>query len=235
MVKFVGAGQGAKALVAEIIVGELARHIGLPVPELALVEVDVSFGRTEPDPEIQDLLRTSHGTNVGMRLLGGALNYDPVAAVDLVTPELAARIVWLDAFVMNIDRTARNTNLMVVDEQVWLIDHGAALYFHHDWNRATPESIVRPLSQIDQHVLLPVAADLGDAHQAMSRALDRRVLAAVLAAVPDELLMHAPHGVAPDFGSPAQCRDAYIAALGQRLETRAFAVIAEQARCEAQA
>ena len=133
VVKFRGAGQGAKVLVAELIVGLLAQSLGLPVPELALVDVSDRFGRSEPDPEIQELLRRSHGTNVGLRYLEGAFNFDQSAAGDLISPELAARIVWLDAYTTNPDRTAHNPNLLVCQRRPWLIDHGAALYAHHDW------------------------------------------------------------------------------------------------------
>src|ERR1700738_813276 len=134
VVKFRGAGQGAKVLVAELIVGGLAMRLGLPTPDLALVDVSSRFGRSEPDPEIQELLRRSHGTNVGLRYLDGAFNFDLSAAGDLVTPELAARIVWLDPLHTKPARTARNPNMLVWERGLWLIDHGAALYAHHDWD-----------------------------------------------------------------------------------------------------
>src|SRR5919204_1503955 len=131
VVKFRGAGQGPKALVAELIVGLLAERLDRPVPQLALVHLPAAFGGSEPDPEIQDLLRGSHGLNVGLRYLDGAFNFDPAAAGDVITSGFAARVVWLDALVTNPDRTHRNPNLLVWDRRPWLIDHGAALYVHH--------------------------------------------------------------------------------------------------------
>src|SRR5215212_154607 len=133
VVKFRGAGQGAKVLVAELVVGLLADALGFPVPELAVVQVPPPFGRSEPDPEIQDILRKSHGANVGLRYLDGAFNFDGMAAGELVSPRLASELVWFDALVTNPDRTHRNPNLLVWDRRPWLIDHGAALYAHHDW------------------------------------------------------------------------------------------------------
>src|SRR5262245_5532268 len=133
VVKFRGAGQGAKALIAELLVGLLAERVGLPVPPLAVIDLPEVFGRTEPDPEIQDILRGSRGLNVGLRYLDGAFNFDLAAAGDLVTEDLATRLVWLDALVTNPDRTARNPNLLVAEGRIWLIDHGGTLYAHHDW------------------------------------------------------------------------------------------------------
>src|SRR5829696_5398312 len=130
VLKFRGAGQGIKALVAEVIAGELARALGLRVPELVLVELDPLLGRAEPDPEIQDLLLASGGLNLGVDFLPGALSFDPAAEPD-VDPELAASVVWLDALVTNPDRTAKNVNVLLWHGRLWLIDHGAALYFHH--------------------------------------------------------------------------------------------------------
>lgn len=188
VVKFRGAGQGVPALVAELVVGELAREAGLPVPELGLVEVDPVFGRTEPDPEIQDLLRASHGTNVGMAYLEGAFNFDPRAAGDFVSSELAAEIVWLDAFVTNPDRTHRNPNLLIQDRRPWLIDHGAALYHHHDWTRVDDARTVAPFSRIGDHVLLAGADDAGAADDRIAARLDDDVFERVMARVPDDLL-----------------------------------------------
>ncbi len=232
VVKFLGAGQGARALVAEIVVGELARRLGLPVPELALVDVPSSFGRTERDPEIQDLLKASVGANLGMRFVEGALNFDPVAAADLVTPETAAEIVWLDAFTTNIDRTARNPNMLVADERIWLIDHGAALYFHHNWKGVTPQSMQRPFPAIGKHILLSLAGSIVEADDRLAGRLDEQVVAEVLELVPDELLMHAPEGVTPAFEDAAANRAAYVDALGARLEERAFVDVAERLRTE---
>lgn len=188
VVKFRGAGQGARALVAEVLVGELAREIGLPVPHLAEIRIDPLFGRTEPDPEIQDLLRGSHGSNIGMTYLEGAFNFDVAAAGDLVSPEMAAEIVWLDAFVTNPDRTARNPNLMVHDRRPWLIDHGAALYHHHDWARVDDRRIAAPFPLIRDHVLLAVAADVGEADERIGARIDAATFDAIVERVPDELL-----------------------------------------------
>src|SRR5919108_3710825 len=154
VVKFRGAGQGPKALVAELLVGLMAGALDLQVPDLALVDLPPPFGRSEPDPEIQDLLRASHGLNVGIRYLDGAFNFDPAAAGDVITPDFAARLVWLDALVTNPDRTHRNPNLLVWDRRPWLIDHGAALYVHHHWANATPEKTRGPFPLVANHVLL---------------------------------------------------------------------------------
>lgn len=230
VVKFVGAGQGARALIAEIIVGETARALGLPVPELALIDIDASFGRTEADPEIQDLLKASVGVNLAMRYLDGAFNFDPVAASDLVDPQVAADIVWLDAFAMNIDRTARNPNMLVHDDGLVLIDHGAALYFHHNWRNVTDASMQRPFAPIASHVLLPAAADLVAADVRAKDRLNTEGVRAIVDLVPDELLMHAPPGMDPPFDSPEANRQAYVDALTARLDTDAFAEAAEAAR-----
>jgi hypothetical protein len=232
-VKFLGAGQGARALVAELIVGQLARHLGLPMPDLAVVEVEEGFGRAEPDPEIQDILKGSVGPNVGLRFLDGALPYDPVAAADLVTPELAADVVWLDALTTNIDRTARNPNLLVVGRPpaLWLIDHGAALYFHHDWATVDEARARAPFAAIREHVLLPRASSVEEADARLAPRLSDDVLEAIVGAVPDALLMHAPPGLFPPFPSAEGNRAAYLAYFRARLDApRAWAAEAERAR-----
>jgi hypothetical protein len=167
VVKFRGAGQGAKALVAEALVAQIANHIGLPVPQPVVLDLAEGFGRGEPDPEIQDILRGSVGANFGLAYLAGALAFDPAVDSALVSPELAADIIWLDAYVTNIDRTARNTNLLVCNQRLWLIDHGAALFFHHRWV-GWEQRIQSPFPQIADHVLLPLAGDVraADARQA---------------------------------------------------------------------
>lgn len=182
VLKFRGAGQGPRALIAELVGGELARAAGLRVPELVFAELDAAFGRTEGDEEIQDLLRASEGLNLGLHYLSGALTYDP--AVVPVEAALASRIVWLDAFLTNVDRTARNTNMLLWHHDLWLIDHGAALYFHH--NRETwAEQAVRPFSMIRQHVLLPRALALREAHSHMTACLTEEVIRSVVALIPD--------------------------------------------------
>jgi hypothetical protein len=229
VVKFRGAGQGARALIAEILVGELARELGLPVPPMALVEVPEALGRTERDPEIQDLLRASRGANVGVRYLEGAFNFDLRAAGDLVSEALATDLVWFDALVMNPDRSPRNPNLMVHEGRPWLIDHGAALYPHFAWDRVDEASTRAPFPRIVEHVLLGRSGDLlaGDRERAatlLEGGLDR-----ALARVPDELL--ADPLLAVEFPSVEAHRDRYRDWLRTRLEApRAFASAAEEAR-----
>jgi hypothetical protein len=223
VVKFRGAGQGAKVLVAELIVGLIAAHVGLPVPELAIVDVGDRFGRSEPDPEIQDLLRKSHGTNVGARYLEGAFNFDGVAAGDLISPELAARVVWLDAFTTNPDRTPHNPNLLVWQRRPWLIDHGAALYAHHDWGSVDEARTVTSFPLIRSHVLLAAAGDIAAADAECAVRLSGGVIEAVLDAVPDELYLDRA-GAPAEFASAADARERYRTYLARRLlAPRAFA------------
>jgi hypothetical protein len=228
VVKFRGAGQGPKALVAELVVGLMAGALGLPVPQLALVDLPPPFGRSEPDPEIQDLLRRSHGLNVGLRYLDGAFNFDPTAAGELVTPEFAARLVWLDALATNPDRTHRNPNLLVWNRRPWLIDHGAALYVHHDWASATPEKVRGPFPLIAGHVLLARTDGLDRADAESAAALTDETLRGILDLLPDELLE------APELereGAPAMHRTRYHEYLTARLQApRAFHEAAVEAR-----
>lgn len=223
VVKFRGAGQGVKALIAELIVGEIARRLGLRIPELVFCQLDECFGRTEPDEEIQDLLRASTGRNLGLHYLSGSVTFDPI--VTTIDARLASQIVWLDAFTLNVDRTARNTNLLMWHRALWLIDHGAALYVHHagpGWEAPRP----RPFPQIKNHVLLPQATELA-AVDADSRArLTPTDLRAIVAAVPDEWLLAA----APDSTAAAQ-RAAYAQFLEDRLAASfTFVQEAEDAR-----
>jgi hypothetical protein len=219
VVKFRGAGQGAKVLVAEIIVSGLAVALGLPTPEVALVDISPRFGRSEPDSEIQELLRRSHGTNVGIRYLEGAFNFDPKAAGDLVSPALAADVVWLDALTTNPDRTARNPNLMIFNREPWLIDHGAALYAHHDWVSVNDDRTRTPFPLIRSHVLLAGAGDLAAADAANAAKLTSDVIARVVSNVPDDLLMDTATG-APDFPSADDARARYVRYLVERIEHR---------------
>ncbi|HEU4640870.1 MAG TPA: HipA family kinase [Gemmatimonadaceae bacterium] len=224
--KFRGAGQGAKALVAELIAGLIARELALPTPELALIEVPPPFGRGEPDPEIQDLLRASHGLNVGARYLDGAFNFDPAAAGECVSPELAADVVWFDALLTNPDRTHRNPNLLIWRREPWLIDHGATLYAHHDWSAVDEARARTPFPLIAQHVLLARAGDIERADARLAPRLGEAVLREVLARVPDALLAHAGGAT-----SPAAARERYIEYLGTRLRApRAFVAEAAAAR-----
>ena len=223
--KFRGAGQGARALVAEILVGSLAEALDIPMPEMVLVDLDESFGRTERDPEIQDILRGSRGLNVGHRYLEGALNFDPVA--DEVDTDFATRTVWLDALVSNIDRTARNPNLVWWSDSPWLIDHGAALYFHHNWASVDDEKARQPFAPIRDHVLIHAASKLETLDVELAGRLTHSVIDNAVDAVPDEILMDSPQGTAPPFASAAENRDAYRSYLRSRLEgPREFAALA---------
>ena len=184
VLKFRGAGQGPKALIAELVSGELARVLGLPVPEIVFASLDGDLARTEPDPEIHALIHDSAGLNLALDYLPGSVSYDPL--VHRMTPELAARIVWFDAYVSNVDRTARNTNMLMWHRQPWLIDHGASLYFHHSpgWH-AEPERARSPFAGIKDHVLLRKSAPVGDVDEGLAAALTADVIAGVLAMVPD--------------------------------------------------
>jgi hypothetical protein len=229
VVKFRGAGQGAKVLVAELIVGLLALALDFPTPALALVDVSPHFGRSEPDPEIQDLLRRSHGVNVGMRYLDGAFNFDAHAAGDMVSAEFASRLVWFDALVTNPDRTHRNPNLLVWRRQPWLIDHGAALYAHHDWRGVDDARARAPFPLIEHHVLLERASAIEDADAALAPRIDEPLVRAVLDAVPDELLMDQVAGA--EFASAGEARARYADYLLARLAApRAFVGAAVEAR-----
>jgi hypothetical protein len=227
--KFRGAGQGAKALIAELIVGLLARELKLPTPDLALINIPEEFGRSEPDPEIQDLLRASHGVNFGMRYLDGAFNFDTTAAEDCITNDLASRIVWLDAFVSNPDRTHRNPNLLIWNRKPWLIDHGAALYAHHDWPSVNEERTRSPFPLIKDHVLLSRADDLESIDEEFSSVLKKDRIVRAVAKVPDALLRDTP--IAADFPDAATARLRYVQYLVTRLEApRAFVTEAVEAR-----
>ncbi|HEY7206564.1 MAG TPA: HipA family kinase [Methylomirabilota bacterium] len=229
VVKFRGAGQGAKALIAELVVGRLAQALDLPVPALAVVELAAAFGRSEPDPEIQDILRGSHGANVGLRYLDSAFNFDASAAGDLIPVDLATRLVWLDAFVTNPDRTHRNPNLLVWQRRPWLIDHGGALYAHHDWATVDETRARTPFARIHEHVLLDRAGDLAGADAALAARLDRDLIDAVLAEVPDALLTDPVS--CREFTDAATARARYRDYLLTRLRPpRDFVAEAERAR-----
>lgn len=229
VVKFRGAGQGAKALIAELIVGALATALDLPAPELALIDVPEPFGRSEPDSEIRDLLRASHGINIGLRYLDGAFNFAPSPAGELIGARLASRIVWLDAYTTNPDRTHRNPNLLVWQRRPWLIDHGAALYAHHDWASVDDTRTRTPFAMIRDHVLLELAEDLEAADAELAPRITEPLLAAILDSVPDALLV-ATAGK-PEFATADAARARYIAYLLDRLQaSRAFLAEALSAR-----
>jgi hypothetical protein len=185
VVKFHGAGQGPKALVAEVIAGELARLLGLPVPDLVVVELDATMAISEPDQEVQDLLRASPGLNLGMDYLPGSLGLERPDGI--VGPELAAQIIWFDALVQNVDRSWHNPNLLSWHGKPYLIDHGAALYFQHNWSTAT-QAASRPYPKAAEHVLLPVAAPLHPAQVQLAPKVNAESLGAITALVPDEWL-----------------------------------------------
>jgi hypothetical protein len=211
VLKFRGAGQGPKALIAELLAGEIGRAADLPVPEIVLIQLDPDLARTEPDPEIQDLIRASGGVNVALDYLPGAVTFDPLT--QRPDAALASAIVWFDAFVMNVDRTARNTNMLMWHRQLHLIDHGAALYFHHSWSEDYLERSRDPFARIRDHVLLPFASALQEAHESMLERLTSAVIHELVALVPDELL-------AGDttFAAPGEYRVAYERWLTRRLE-----------------
>jgi hypothetical protein len=211
VVKFRGAGQGPKALIAEAIVAGLALALDLPVPEPAIIDLDDGFGRAEPDPEIQGILRGSTGANFGLAYLRGALAFDPAVDGPLLAPSRAAHIFWLDAFVTNVDRSARNTNLLVCRKTVWLIDHGAALYVHHRWP-GWEQRIHAPFPQIGDHVLLPFVDDLAAADARLRPRLTEDALRAIVDDVPEEWL--APE---PGMDDAAAVRATYVRYLTERL------------------
>ena len=206
--------------------GRIAEVLELPVPELALVDVPPPFGRSEPDPEIQDLLRQSHGVNIGLRYLDGAFNFDGRAAGEFISPEFASRLVWLDAFVTNPDRTHRNPNLLIWRRQPWLIDHGAALYAHHDWANVNEERIRSSFPLIRDHVLLALAGGIESADALAAARLSDTVLRDIVGSVPDALL----HAADP-AAEPSASRGRYLDYLSGRLASpRAYAAEAIQAR-----
>lgn len=185
VLKFRGAGQGVKALIAELIGGEIARTLGLRVPEIVFANIDEAFGRTEPDEEIQDLLKASTGLNLALHYLSGSISFDP--AVTKVDPTLASQIVWLDCLLTNMDRTVRNTNMLWWHKELWLIDHGACLYFHHNpqnWQ----EQALRPFSLIKDHVLLQQATQLEAVDNAFHSILTTGRINAIVNLIPDDWL-----------------------------------------------
>ena len=234
VLKFRGAGQGPRALIAELVAGEFARALGLPVPEIVFARLDSDLARTEPDPEIQDLIRvsaglidgmieSSTGLNLALDYLPGSTTFDPVAFQP--EAELASRIVWFDAFVSNLDRTPRNTNMLVWHGKLWLIDHGAALYFHHDWRDFT-ERATSPFALIKDHVLLPFASALDAADAWMTQQLTPERIDAIVQLIPDAWLEDEP-----SFASHAAHREAYVRYLTHRLAApRAFFEEAIRAR-----
>ncbi len=210
VLKFKGAGHGTKALIAELLGGEIARVLGLPVPELVYANLDEAFGRTEADEEIQDLLQFSQGLNLALHYLSGAINFDPV--VTTVEPKLASQIVWLDAYITNVDRTFRNTNMLMWHKELWLIDHGASFYFHHSFSDPISQAVV-PFSLIKDHVLLPQASMLDEVNTDFKAILNEEKIRAIVNLLPDEWLEWEGFDKTPE-----EIREVYIQFLLTRLE-----------------
>lgn len=210
VVKFRGAGQGPKSLIAELVGGEIARAAKLKVPEIVFAELDESFGRTEPDQEIQDLLKASVGVNLGLHFLKAAATYDP--SVMIIDPLNASKIVWLDCFIMNVDRTPRNTNMLIWNKELWLIDHGASLYFHHSWLNYMDKAM-KPFDHVKDHVLLPFATELVAAEKWFHQHIDNTVIRDIVDSIPDAWLVKDT-----PFNNAKDNRDAYSDFLMQRLE-----------------
>ena len=224
VVKFRGAGQGPKALIAELVAGEIGRALGLPVPEIVFVQLDRALANAEPDQEIQDLLAASAGLNLGLDFLPGSLAFQP-AAVPPVDPDFAALTVWFDAYTMNVDRTPRNPNIVLWHRQPWLIDHGAALYIHHTWT--DPEGRSRsPFAQVAQHILLPFAGPIPAADVRAKALLTPDLITTIVELIPDVWI-----DTTPAVDRPVGTRQDYIDFLTRRLDaSSAFVEEAERAR-----
>lgn len=231
--KFRGAGHGEKALVAELIAGEIGRALGLLVPEIVLMDFDAQLASAEPDPEIRELLQRSSGLNVGLDFLPGALGFDPATGFRPAR-EVCADVVWFDALVTNVDRDARNTNLLVWHKRLWLIDHGSALYIHHTWRDFLGHAR-RPMAEIRSNVLLPYASSILEADERLAGRLTPGLLTEIAGLVPDEWLRpesgKPDRADGPDLSTPAGHRAAYVDYLLRRLASpRAFAEEAERVR-----
>ncbi len=223
VVKFRGAGHGTKALISELIGGKVADILGFLIPELVFVNLDEAFGRTEGDEEIQDLLQNSKGLNLGLHFLSGAFTFDPV--VTPVDPLLASQIVWMDAFLTNVDRTARNTNMLTWHKELWLIDHGATLYFHHSWGDWERYAI-SPFPLIKDHVLLPYASQLDEVDTAFKKMLTPETIGEIVNLIPDEWLNWGEKN-----GTPDEIRNVYYQFLNERLNnSQLFVKEAQNAR-----
>ncbi|WP_339919553.1 HipA family kinase [uncultured Flavobacterium sp.] len=223
VLKFKGAGHGVKALIAELIGGEIARVLKLQIPELVYANLDEAFGRTEADEEIQDLLQGSQGLNLALHFLSGAINFDPVVTV--VDAKLASQIVWLDAFITNVDRTFRNTNMLIWHKELWLIDHGASFYFHHSWTNWEKHA-QSPFTLIKDHVLLPQASMLQEADALFKTILTPETLQSIVDLIPLEWL-----DWQDTDESPEAVRDVYFQFLSMRLNhSQIFIKEAQNAR-----
>lgn len=226
VVKFRGAGQGTKALIAELLGGEIARALGLKMPELVFVNLHEAFGRTEGDEEIQDLLKFSTGLNLGLHYLSGSITFD--ANVTEISNKLASQIVWLDALIMNVDRTARNTNMLMWNKELWLIDHGASFYFHHSWID-WQEKYASTFALIKDHVLLPKATILAEIDIEFKKILNPELIQSIVDIIPDDWL----NDEKGTFANTEQHRLAYAEFLNKRLaNTQIFITQADNARAQ---
>jgi hypothetical protein len=210
VLKFRGAGQGPKALIAELLAGEIGRLAGLPVPEIVFVDLPSELARTEPDAEIKSLIQASVGLNIALDYLPGSVTFDPLVYVP--DAQLASAIVWFDAFVCNVDRTARNVNMLLWHRRLWLIDHGAALYFHHAWNRHDRHA-TNPFALIKDHVLLKHASALAEVDARMASELTAEKLSSIVQLIPDSWLAEDP-----GFASKAAQREAYLDYFARRMQ-----------------
>ena len=223
VLKFRGAGQGVKALIAELIGGLIAKELGLKMPEMVLANLDESYGKTEPDEEIRDLLKFSTGLNLGIHYLSGSITYDPV--VKKIDDLLASKIVWLDCFLLNVDRTAKNTNLLWWKNELWLIDHGASLYFHHSWNNWI-ELAKKPFSRVNDHVLLAQASELEKVNEDFSKTLTQERISEIVELIPEDWLL-----IDHPFLSISEHRAAYKEFLNTRMQhAHQFVKSAQDAR-----
>ena len=223
VLKFRGAGQREKALIAELIGGELARRLGLKVPEIVFAELDAAFGNSEGDEEIQDLLKGSQGLNLALHFLSKAMTFDPGATQ--VDEELASVIVWFDSWITNVDRSFRNTNLLIWNRELWLIDHGASFLFHHTWENWEAQAI-SPFAMIKDHVLLPKASVLDKADEKMKSLITPDLIREVVSKVPDEWLL-----ASREVETADEARALYVSFLTKRLEnSHVFLKQAEDAR-----
>ncbi|MEO1514098.1 MAG: HipA family kinase [Bacteroidota bacterium] len=220
VLKFRGAGQGKKALIAELIGGLLAKEMGLKVPELVFMNLDDSFSKTEPDEEIQDLLKFSVGLNLGLHFLSGAITYDPL--VSIADPFSASKVVLLDSMIANIDRTAKNTNLLNWNSELWLIDHGASLYFHHNW-KSWESHLTRTFPNVKDHVLLERADQLEEAAAAIRQSINEEKIGEIVSLIPEDWLVEESTSM-----TATERREAYVAFLSSKLN-RMDALVKEAA------
>lgn len=206
VLKFRGAGQGLKALIAELLGGEIARVLGFKMPEIVFVELDADLARTEPDPEIQDLIKASNGINLALDYLPGSIMFDPL--IEKPSADLSSKIVWFDAFIANVDRTPRNANMLLWHKELWLIDHGAAFFYQHNWDKFLANA-ANSFKQIKDHILLPFADEIEKADAELAEKLTPEILREIVELIPDEWLENA-----------VEERKVYLEFLTRRLENK---------------